>query len=62
MPRPGWLDRQSQKVQEDVKSWPEWMRREAGLERGREAPAKNSNEAENAHKQESKGKAGTAET
>ncbi len=32
MLKPGWLKRQFEKVEEDVKSWPTWMRREAGLE------------------------------
>jgi hypothetical protein len=29
---PGWLNRQLEKAREDVKNWPSWMRREAGLE------------------------------
>jgi hypothetical protein len=27
----GWLDRQFDKVNEEVRDWPEWMRREAGF-------------------------------
>ncbi|HEY6329314.1 MAG TPA: hypothetical protein VI756_08250 [Blastocatellia bacterium] len=30
--KPGWLNRQLEKTKEDIKQWPEWMRREAGLE------------------------------
>lgn len=28
---PGWLERQMKNVSDDVKKWPEWMRREAGF-------------------------------
>jgi hypothetical protein len=34
----GWLNRQLERVSEDVKSWPLWMRREAGLEDASEVP------------------------
>jgi hypothetical protein len=27
----GWLDRQFEKVNEEVNEWPEWMRKEAGF-------------------------------
>lgn len=37
MLKPGWLKRQFEKVEEDVKNWPTWMRREAGLEDQHEA-------------------------
>ena len=37
MLKPGWLKRQFEKVEEDVKNWPPWMRREAGLEDQHEA-------------------------
>jgi len=40
MVKAGWLKRQVEKVQEDVKKWPAWMRREAGLEPTRETMAK----------------------
>ena len=45
MLKPGWLDRQFDRALEDIKSWPEWMRREAGLEdlaetEKRDTPAK----------------------
>lgn len=29
---PGWFQRQSESVAEEVKQWPAWMRRAAGLE------------------------------
>ncbi len=38
MPPSGWLNRQLQTVSEDVKSWPVWMRREAGLEDAVDVP------------------------
>jgi len=31
MPRSGWLQRQFTEVREDIKTWPAWMRREAGI-------------------------------
>lgn len=30
--KPGWLKRQGDAAAKDIKSWPAWMRREAGLE------------------------------
>jgi hypothetical protein len=36
---PGWLNRQFDKVEEDIKSWPTWMKREAGLETEAKASA-----------------------
>lgn len=35
--QPGWLDRQFKKAAEDVKKWPDWMRKGVGLEETREA-------------------------
>lgn len=32
MVQPGWFDRQSKSVSEEIKTWPEWMKRAAGLE------------------------------
>jgi len=32
MLRPGWLNRQFEKVKNDVKDWPDWMKREIGLD------------------------------
>lgn len=32
--QPGWLKRQLDRAAVDIAEWPEWMRREAGLERG----------------------------
>ncbi len=32
MLKPGWLNRQFEKVENDVKNWPDWMKRETGLE------------------------------
>lgn len=32
MPRPGWIERQYRSALEDVKTWPKWMIREAGLQ------------------------------
>jgi hypothetical protein len=32
MLKPGWLNRQFEKVKNDVKDWPDWMKREAGLD------------------------------
>lgn len=28
----GWLDKQFSKVAEEIKEWPDWMRREAGFQ------------------------------
>jgi hypothetical protein len=33
--KPGWLNRQFARVEEEVRQWPEWMRREAGFEERR---------------------------
>jgi hypothetical protein len=33
---PGWLERQFKIAADDVKEWPEWMRREAGLDESKE--------------------------
>jgi hypothetical protein len=32
MPREGWLDRQRANSAREVKTWPDWLRRETGLE------------------------------
>jgi len=32
MPKLGWLERQSEKVAQDVSNWPEWMKKVAGFE------------------------------
>jgi hypothetical protein len=32
MPNPGWLKRQFEKVDEDIKTWPPLLRRVSGLE------------------------------
>ena len=32
MLKPGWLNRQFEKVENEVKDWPDWMQREAGFE------------------------------
>ena len=32
MPEKGWLDRQFWRVSRETDSWPEWLRREVGLE------------------------------
>jgi hypothetical protein len=32
MVKPGWLEEQFKEVENEVKKWPHWMRREAGLE------------------------------
>ena len=32
MLKPGWLNRQFEKVEKDVRDWPDWMKREAGLD------------------------------
>ena len=29
--RAGWLQRQMDRVEEDIQQWPDWMKREAGL-------------------------------
>lgn len=39
MLKPGWLKRQLEKVEEDVKKWPAWMQREAGLMAKKTRPA-----------------------
>ncbi len=30
MVKKGWLDRQIEQAQDEIKKWPEWMKREAG--------------------------------
>ena len=32
MLKKGWLNRQFEKVEKDVKDWPDWMKREVGLD------------------------------
>jgi len=36
---PGWLQRQSSTVAEEISCWPMWMRKEVGLEEPRPSPA-----------------------
>lgn len=40
MLKPGWLNRQLDKVAKDFKSWPEWLQRETGLEETSESESK----------------------
>ena len=35
-PKPGWLGRQFKRVEEDMKQWPEWMKREVNKHMGKE--------------------------
>jgi hypothetical protein len=32
MVQPGWFERQSKSVSDEIKAWPDWMRQAAGLE------------------------------
>ena len=32
MVQPGWFERQSKSVSDEIKTWPEWMKLAAGLE------------------------------
>ena len=31
MLKPGWLTRQKEKVEKDIKTWPQWMQKAAGF-------------------------------
>jgi len=44
MLKPGWLEEQFEKVEKEVKSWPAWMRKEAGLEKTKKIAAEGSTE------------------
>ncbi len=42
--KPGWLNRQFDQVSKNVDSWPEWMKRAAGVEESCPSPKKKKDE------------------
>ncbi len=44
MSKPGWLKAQIEDAKEEIRSWPQWLRRARGLESLDEAPVRPSEE------------------
>lgn len=51
---PGWLKKQFEMAEEDIKNWPEWMRREANKLNHQEIKTKNNKDNQKSRAQEKK--------
>jgi hypothetical protein len=54
MPEPGWFDRQLKSVSDEVRAWPDWMKRAAGLEGAPPSPAPRQGREQGAEERSSK--------
>jgi hypothetical protein len=54
MLKPGWLKERFEEVEREVKNWPAWMRKEAGLEEPRCAAAAKAQQEDTAEDRASK--------